>query len=406
MKRFLIILFVCISIVYRVFTPVSFYFSGGQALSMLVPVLLLYSLGALYKSLFYNITIIIAFFPILLGYWGVEYFVGYLPDSVTILFAIGCFEYYLRTKDDKFAKYSLLAMYLSLFVLAIISTPILIAEPGLNRAFNSMKEQGLEIPRYAYFTISYATVHAVPILVIPLFYLYKRAQSFWFKIIVAIFIATLYLTTILSNASTPMFMLFMFVLFVLLYNPKKSKRINIIRIGGALFILLIFYFSGLFTFILRGGQSLLGGTMQEQRIDDVIALLETGETTGDVENRENMYTISLNTFFSHPLLGENNIDKIGKHSYLLDHLTAMGLIAFIPFAFLLVYRYRRPLKYLARGKLYYILAYSAFIILACMKNFFCVESAMFVCPTLIIYINRYFSGNVFPKQKRNNALLV
>lgn len=406
MKRFLIILFVCISIIYRVFTPINFFFSGGQALSMLIPVVLLYSLGGLYRSLYYNITIVIALFPVLLGYWGIEYFVGYLPDSISILFAIGCLEYYLRTKDDRFAKYSLLVMYLSLFALATISTPILIAEPGLNRAINSMKEEGMEIPRDAYFTISYVTVHAVPILVIPLFYLYKRVLSFWPKIIIAVFIATLYLTTILSNASTPMFMLFIFVIFVLLYNPKKSNGINTIRIGGAFFVLLISYFLGLFTVILRGGQSLLGGTMQERRIDEVVTYLETGDTSGDLGEREDLYTVSLKTFLDHPLTGEKDINKIGKHSYLLDHLTAMGLIAFIPFAVLLIYQYRRPLKNLDRGKLYYILAYSTFIILACIKNFFCVESAMFICPALIFYINRNFSDNGISKQIKNKALLV
>ena len=187
MKRDIVLFFVCLSIIYRVFTPLRYFYSGGQALSMLVPLLLLYTLGGLYRSVNFNISIIISLIPILLGFCGIEYFVGYLPDSITLLFAIGCFEYYLRTKDDKFAKYSLLAMYLSLFVLAIISTPILIAEPGLNRAVNSMEEQGMEIPRYAYFTISYGMVHAVPILVIPLFYLYKRLKSLWPRIIVAVF---------------------------------------------------------------------------------------------------------------------------------------------------------------------------------------------------------------------------
>ena len=390
MKRILISFFVCLSIVYRVFTPIRYFYTGGIALSMLVPLLLLYTLGGLYRSVNFNITIVISLIPVLLSFCGIEYFIGYLPDSITLLFTIGCFEYYIWTKDDKFAKYSLLAMYLSLFVLTIISTPILIAEPGLNRAVNTMEEQGMEIPIGAYFTISYGMVHAVPILVIPLFYLYKRLQSFCFKIIVAVFIATLFITTILSNASTPMFMLFMFVIFVLLYNPLKSNRINTIRIGGACFILLIFYYLGLFTFILREGQSLLGGTMQERRIDEVISFMETGETSGDISKREDKYTLSLNTFLSHPFSWEENINKIGNHSYLLDHLTAMGLIAFIPFALLLVYRYKRPLKYLGRGKFNYVLAYSAFIILACMKNFFCVESAMFICPALIIYIRRNF----------------
>lgn len=398
MKRFLILLFVCLSIVFRVFTPISYFYSGGRALSMLVPVLLLYSLGGLYRSVNYNVAIVIALFPVLLGYLGVEYFVGYLPDSITLLFAIGCFEYYLRTKDDKFAKYSLLAMYLSLFGLAIISTPLLIAEPGLNRALNNMQAQGLEVPMYAYFTISYGMVHSVPILVIPLFYLYKHLHSLLPKIVLIIFIVTLYLTTVLSNAATPMFMLLMYAIFVLLYNPKQTKRTNIIKIGGTLVILIVLYYSGFFVFLLRGLQSTLGDTLQARRVEDVIYFLETGNSSGDIENREDRYSISIDSFLSHPLFGEKNKEKIGCHSYLFDHLTAMGLIAFIPFALLLVYRYKRPLKYCARGTLYYVLAYSAFILLATMKNFFHVESAVFICPALIIYINRNFVDSSINKR--------
>lgn len=394
MKRNLILFFVCLSIIYRVFTPIRYFYSGGQALSMLVPVLLLYTLGGGYRSLNYNVSIGIALIPVLLGYFGVEYFSGYLPDSITLLFAIGCLEYYIRNKDDRFAKYSLLAMYLSLLVLAIISTPILIAEPGLNRAINTMQEQGLEVPNYAYFTISYGMVHAVPILVIPLFYLYKHVHAFLPKLLLLVFIILLYFTTILSNASTPMFMLLMYMIFVLLYNPKQSKKTNTIKIGGTLVLLVVLYYIGFFVIFLKGFQSLLGDTMQGRRVEEVIYYLETGDTTGDVDEREDRYSISINSFLSHPLSGEKNIDRIGKHSYMLDHLTAMGLIAFIPFALLLIYRYKRPLKYLARGKLYYVLAYSAFIFLACMKNFFCVESAMFVCPALIIYINRNLLGNI------------
>jgi hypothetical protein len=393
MKKNTIIFFVCLSIIYRTFTPLSFYFSGGKAFAMLMPVVVLYFLGNLYKSLSYNIAVIISLFPLLLGYLGVEYFQGYLPDSVSLFFAIGCIEYYLRTNDDIFAKYSLSAFYGSIVMLAIISLPILIAEPGINRTFNDMKAAGAEVlPLAGYFTISYGMVHAVPILVIPLFFFYKSIKYKLSKVLLVVAIVSLYVTTILSNASTPMFMLFMYVLFVIIYNPKQSNRSNALKIGGVFVVVIILFFSGLITSFLTSFQSLMGGTMQEGRIDEVVSYLETGKTTGDMSAREDRYDISLDAFLSHPLSPEYKINHIGKHSYLIDHLAAMGLIAFIPFALLLFYQYKKPLIHLGNEKGYFMMAYSAFIFLACYKNFFAAESAMFACPALLIYIRRHFLG--------------
>lgn len=390
MKKKIIIFFVCFSIFYRVFTPISYYYSSGRAFSMLVPTLLLYVLGTLYKSLHFNLAILVSIIPLLLGYMGVEYFEGYLPESVSLLFAIGCIEYYLRTKDDSFAKYALSTIYISLFALALISLPILIAEPGLNRTVNEMQAEGFEVPRIAYFTISYGSVHAVPILVVPLFFLYKRVRSCLVRLFVIIFLVALYVTTILSNAATPMFMLFIYILFLVLNNPKKSNSSNIAKIVGTLMVILFLFGSGALNLFLGSVQSLLGGTMQERRIDEVTHYIDTGTTTGDMSAREDRYMISVNSFLSHPLSWEENINHIGKHSHLIDHLAAMGIICFLPFAFLLVYQYKKPLKQIGKGKAYYLMAYSAFILLAGLKNFFPAESAMFVCPALIIYINRHF----------------
>lgn len=391
MKKNTITLLVCLSIIYRTFTPLSYFFEGGQAFVMLVPVVVLYFWGNLYNSRSYNIAAVISLFPLLLGYFGVEYFQGYLPDSISLLFAIGCIDYYLRTDDDQFAKYSLLALYGSLIILAFISLPILIDEPGLNRTFHAMKAEGLVVPVYSYFTISYEMVHIVPILVIPLFFLYKSVESKLSKVLLIAAIVSLYVTTILSNAATPMFMLIMYVLFVVIYNPEQPLSRNAIKIAGVLFLVFILYYSGLIISFLESFQAWLRGTMQESRIDEVISFLENGETEGDMNEREDRYNISLDAFHSHPLSPEYNINNIGKHSYLIDHLAAMGLIAFIPFALLLFYQYRKPLKQLGNEKGYYIMAYSAFIFLACAKNFFVAESAMFICPALLIYVRRRFS---------------
>lgn len=391
MKRNLLILGVCVSIIFRMFTPLSLYFSGGKALSLLIPVILLYTIGKLYKSFSYNIAIAISLFPLLLAYLGVKYFDGYLPESISLLYSIGCMDYYLRTRDEKFAKYTLSTVIIVLVFMTILSLPILIAQPGINRLANILRQDGYEVPRVAYYTISYAQVHAFPLLMIPLFYFYKIKNSLTLKYGTIVLVAAMILTTILSNASASMFMIFIYIFLVILYNPRVSKWSNIAKMGGVGLIVLLIFGSGVISLFLENVQSLTAGTMQERRIEEVKTFIEEGETSGDLESREGLYMISLKTFFSHPFSWEENINNISKHTYLLDHLAAMGLIAFIPFAILIAYRCKKPLKYMSNGKAFYLMAISAFLFLACFKNFFLCEMAFFTCPAIIIYINRHFS---------------
>lgn len=389
MRRNLILLLVSLSIVFRLFTPFRLYISGGLALSMLIPVVALYTLGGLYKNRRFYMAGLVSAIPLFLSYIGVEYFEGYLPDSIGLMFAISCMEYYLSSNDEKFAKYALYATFVSLCLLSIISTPILLTSPGLNRMVNAMKAEGLDLPLISYFTIEYSNVHAVPILVMPLFFLYQHLSRKWHKVIVLVAIVTLYVTTILSNASAPMFMLFLYIIFLWLYNSKQSAEKNFLKIGGVLLLIFAVLGSGAIPSILRAIQPYLTGTMQAGRIDEVIFFLETGETSGDIEAREDLYGSSIDTFLSHPFSLEYSNNNIGHHTYLLDHLAAMGLIFFAPFAILLYRRYLRPMKWMKAGKVYYIMAFSAFLLLAFMKNFFVATSAMFIVPTFIIYIERH-----------------
>ena len=206
-------------------------------------------------------------------------------------------------------------------------------------------------------------------------------------------IASLYITTILSNASTPMFIMLAYIIFLLLYNSKQSEKINAVKIGGALLAIFLLLGSSASIHILRAIQPYLENTLQAVRIDEVIYFMETGQTWGDMESREELYNISVNTFLSHPFSVEYSSNNIGYHAYLLDHLAAMGLIFFSPYAILILHRFLWPLKRMRTGKVYYIMAFSVFLLLAFFKNFFIVTGALFIVPIFIIYIERHLINN-------------
>jgi len=65
------------------------------------------------------------------------------------------------------------------------------------------------------------------------------------------------------------------------------------------------------------------------KVDDFETLIISGEASGDIETREQLYQRSWEAVINHPLLGTN--ERIGGHSLLLDHWGYLGLVGFIPF---------------------------------------------------------------------------
>ena len=94
--------------------------------------------------------------------------------------------------------------------------------------------------------------------------------------------------------------------------------------------------------------------------------------------------MSIDAIVENPFEPENDINKIGKHSFIFDHMAAMGLILFLPYAIFLYKCYKNPLFYISENKINYIIAYLAFLLLALFKNFFLFTVGYFLVPMYFI----------------------
>lgn len=390
MKK-IITLFVCYSIFFSLFTPIKAYVSGGEALSMLIPTVLIFFYDKMFvrkQTLGVAIVVLIYF---LLSYMGVEYFSGVIPKCIILLFTVFGLEHFFVTKDTRYAKMVIATVYITLFILIIASIPQFILLPNLTRMMNQAAEDPTIDLQY-YWTISYETIHFLPVLSIPLFACYGMLRK-WGKVLAIIGLALIMVVMVLASSTTSLILLVITYLFFIVYNRKKTLSSNIVRFAVIGVLLAPVMSTTVQLAILDGIQPIFEGSNTSKKIDEIKIYVAYGDTSGDMEARGDKYQTTIDGILSNPLLPEMNNNKIGQHSYLLDHLSAMGLFFFIPFAWFLYSRYKRIYTRLPYSRLYTTTAFVSLILLAAFKNFFAISSALFIVPLAMVLIENNYRIN-------------
>ena len=100
---------VCFSIFFSLFTPLKAFISGGQAVTLLLPILAIFFFDKMYLRRQIVLVLLIILAIVLLRMGGVEYFEnGYIPDCLILLLGVLALEHYLISKDDKYLKWVLI----------------------------------------------------------------------------------------------------------------------------------------------------------------------------------------------------------------------------------------------------------------------------------------------------------
>lgn len=384
----IITLFVCLALFFNLFTPIRAFVSGGVALSMLIPVVLMFFFDKLFaRKQIISVTIVVMIY-LLLSYMGVEYFSGAIPKCIVLLFAVFSLEHYFISKDKLYAKFVVATVYLTLFFLIIVSIPQFILIPNLTRMMLlSAEDPSIELQYY--WAISYETVHNLPVLSIPLFGCINMLNKRW-KMFGVIGLVLIMVVMVLASSATSLILLVITYLFFILYNSKKTLSSNILKFAvvGLLFIPIMS--TSVQLSILNTIQPVFEGSNTSAKIDEIKFYIMYGNTSGDMEAREDVYQKTIDGIVSNPLFPETNNNKIGLHSYLLDHFSAMGLFLFIPFAWFLFSRFKRINIKLPHSQLYTTTSFVSLIILATFKNFFVITSSLFIVPlAMVIIVNNY-----------------
>ena len=118
--------------------------------------------------------------------------------------------------------------------------------------------------------------------------------------------------------------------------------------------------------------------------------ITSNSATGDVAERQELYSKGLTGFLDNILIGSN--DDIGGHSVLLNRLGALGLVGFIPYVGILIAQLKMVIRQLPSGyRVYFHLGTFAALIMLLTKAISSWETYFFwfaVLPFAIIYFSK------------------
>ena len=331
-----------------------------------------------------------------LSFIGVEYFSSYLPTILLILFSVSIVEYYSKTKDLLFAKWVIITTYLSVLFLVLVSIPQFIISPNLSRMVASEISTGesSNIGTAAYWTISYETIHNLPLLIIPVVVWMKNTTITKYRYFASLIVISFLILSVFADATTPLILIFCSVAIVYLYQPQRDSITNISRLLIISVVLVVLFNKSTLTTILETIQPVFSGSSNEAKVSELITYMNYGEKEGDLAIRDKVYNITLNSISDNFFGVEYDIKRIGRHSFILDHFAAMGFFLFMSFVIFLYYVYKIGASVLKQTKFAYRIAFVVFLLTGLLKNFFLINSILAIIPLSLVLIEKNGKYNI------------
>lgn len=239
---------------------------------------------------------------------------------------------------------------------------------------------------------NYTLPHAVPVMIPCIVFGIKFRKNYHRVLRLLLWIALLCLLLLAYLSSSTTALIFAIVSLIISFSirPGKEKG-NLIRI-----IVLLLVASPLLMNksiqigILDATDIIVGENIYFHRKIDYFRESLSSENADIMESRDYLYEMSLNEFFSHPIIGTNS--TIGGHSSLLDRLASLGIIGFVPFALFIVAMYKTSTNYIEKDdRLFYVVGFVIGILMCIIKSswYWEMHFSMFVfLPSSIILFRR------------------
>lgn len=321
----------------------------------------------------------------------VEVLFLYVPSAV----ALWCFS----QENISFIK-TVLIVSLALFAIEAVSSFITLqVEPMIIRTLYKIAtdegDTGIMFEYYRTGLMDYSMAHAIPILIPPLFYAYKKvASTVKSKFFLLTSIAGCVFLTWLSDSTTALMLAVLFLVIGFLTNVSDIRRNfrKLIIIG--IIVLPIAASDDVQLAVLDAAETVLGSeSVFADKIEEFRYSIENeGKMSGDMQGRVDRYNKSLDMFFTNPLWGTNT--KPGNHASLIDRLGAFGLLGFIPLMLFLWYSLKHISTYLPADSLVFfiqgILAAMVMLGTKGMWNWSMFYNLFIMLPFIIYYTNEKY----------------
>lgn len=377
----------------NVFTPLQLFIGGGQAVANLIAVTII----VLYDELFTkkSFWILMSYVAVCLAmhFSGVEYFEGVIPQLLLVMLGYVIWEHYLKSQDVRYGMIVLMSTYGALLSLILLSIPQFYLNPNMTRMMNAAKADGHDLSIF-YWIINYQTVHALPVYAIPLFIVFKGAQKKWQKLFFGFFIISIFVVMLFADATTPLILLMLIFACLIIYKYDASVKENLRRFLVVGAFALIFLNKVIIVSFLQAVQPVFEGSSTYRKIDEICMAITSQDTSGDMEIREDVLSITLGSIANDPLFPETNISKVGQHNFLLDMFAVQGLFLFVPLALFIWNRYKAGITYISiKMKPYFFMAFFSMLLMATTKNYFLAVPTFGIVPLFLNIIDYRLNNN-------------
>ena len=164
------------------------------------------------------------------------------------------------------------------------------------------------------------------------------------------------------QSSTPMILSIVMTIISIFINDRTDRKF--IFLTG----ILIVFMAYLFPVFLEIVAPYVGGTAFEGKVTGLTEFTETGQTSGEVLGRYELYQISMDSFSKNWLMGDARA-YIGGHSFILDRLAEYGIIGVALLLFALYFAFKEVYQWLSIPyRYYYIICAIALLSYMVIKN--------------------------------------
>ena len=283
-----------------------------------------------------------------------------IQDIACLYISLSLFYYVLMKKRYRFFMYLLFTLTAAVVWTALATQAADMIQPGIVRFVHGELQTGEDSSQfrslYATGMSEYTLPHAIPIL-IPIVFLYlkKGTLQVWDRLLGFFVLYCLLALTFFSGASGPMLAVILVTIMSIIVN-NNGLRSNYTRLIIVGLISLPFLLSdSLMLGLLDTLSNLLGDESYFQaKISHFQDTIIYGESQGDIAERGDLYSNSFEAFFNNVLIGAQV--GMGGHSVMIDRLASLGIIGFLPFAFLLILPIKCAYEHISdNNRIYYVI---------------------------------------------------
>lgn len=310
-----------------------------------------------------------------------NYFTGdlYFNSPVNVIMEIGMLlfcsytSYYASERDNYLTNFLVGGLLIVIVLTSVLSITVDMVFPGVIRETVSMINGGYSdeaIPFYRMGVCEYGFPHAVPMIIPGIVLLSKNREiKLFYRIIAIVLLCLLFYLVFVSGVTTALILVLFGILSSLFVREGELKK-NVSR----LIILGVLLTPLLSDNVMLGILNFAEQVVPEKNkiTGKIINFEETikndDAADGSIQQRGDLYGMSLDAFLSNPIIGTND-KPLGGHSAFLDRMGTLGLLGFVPFilfTFLLIKQIKQRIH--KHAVIFYYIGMAGFLVMLSSKN--------------------------------------